>query len=73
MIQLKQDISRDDYPYLPRTLKKGEWVYEYKGHTNGRFPKWGHACLIDGHGPMVALPVSALELPEIPAFRRWRR
>ena len=57
---LGRDVTKKECPWLERTIRFGEVVHEYTGHTYGCVGA-GIACSFDGETPFFELPRDALQ------------
>ena len=65
MMILIRDVIQEECPWLDRDYKKGDYVYEYSGHTYGCIANGIACCEVEGETPFFELPEDALKREEI--------
>ena len=60
-MKMIRDVTKEEYQYLDKDIKKGEIVYEYYGHTYGCIgPKGIAITFVKGETPFYEVPIDSV-------------
>jgi hypothetical protein len=62
-LTVRYNLTKEEFPYLPRSIPAGSVVYEFHGATYGCIGPRGLAVSAEpGQGPFFEVPFTAVEI-----------